>query len=63
MAPQTIDQEWSDLITELIKYHGETGEVKGFLAWPKAGKNSPQYLIIHENKGLQPHYKTLQKNG
>lgn len=48
-------QDETDITTEFIKYQGETGEIKGFLAWPKAGKKFPAVLIIHENKGLQPH--------
>lgn len=48
-------QDDGDLKTEFIKYQGETGEIKGFLAWPKSGKKFPAVLIIHENRGLQPH--------
>lgn len=48
-------QDDGDLRTEFIKYQGETGEIKGFLAWPKSGKKFPAVLIIHENRGLQPH--------
>jgi carboxymethylenebutenolidase len=44
-----------ELMTEFIRYQGETGEMRGFLAWPKAGKKFPAVLVIHENRGLQPH--------
>ena len=50
-----------DLMTEFIKYPGETGDVKGFLAWPKAGKKFPAVLIIHENRGLQPHIQDVTR--
>lgn len=50
-----------DLMSEFIKYQGETGEVKGFLAWPKAGKKFPAVLIIHENRGLQPHIQDVTR--
>ena len=50
-----------DLKTEFIKYTGETGEVKGFLAWPKTGKKFPAVLIIHENRGLQPHIQDVTR--
>ena len=49
------------LKTEFIKYTGETGEVKGFLAWPKTGKKFPAVLIIHENRGLQPHIQDVTR--
>ena len=35
-------QEDPDLITELIKYPGETGDMLAFMARPKAGKNFRQ---------------------
>jgi len=47
--------------TEFIKFTGETGEVKGFLAWPKTGKKFPAVLIIHENRGLQPHIQDVTR--
>jgi carboxymethylenebutenolidase len=54
-------QQDTELMTEFIKYSGETGEVKGFLAWPKAGKKFPSVLIIHENRGLQPHIQDVTR--
>ena len=45
----------NDLITEFIKYPGETGEMKAYLARPKADKKHPAVIVIHENRGLQPH--------
>ncbi len=50
-----------DLMTEFINYPGETGEMKGFLAWPKTGKKFPAVLIIHENRGLQPHIQDVTR--
>jgi carboxymethylenebutenolidase len=50
-----------DLMTEFIKYPGETGEMKAFLARPKAGKKFPAVLIIHENRGLQPHIQDVTR--
>ena len=61
MSATSSYQQDSDLMTELIKYPGETGDVKGFLAWPKAGKKFPAVLIIHENRGLQPHIQDVTR--
>jgi carboxymethylenebutenolidase len=44
-----------DLVTEFIKYPGETGDVKAYLARPKISKKYPAVVVIHENRGLQPH--------
>lgn len=50
-----------ELISEFIKYPGETGDVKAFLARPKAGNKFPAVLIIHENRGLQPHIQDVTR--
>ncbi|MGD0583657.1 MAG: dienelactone hydrolase family protein [Bacteroidales bacterium] len=44
-----------DLNTEFINYPGETGQIKAYLAWPKTKGKYPAVLVIHENRGLQPH--------
>ncbi len=47
------------LLTENITYKGESGNVKAFLTRPKENKKYPAVLIIHENRGLQPHIKDV----
>ena len=54
-------QDDPDLLTEFIKYPGETGDIRGFLAWPKAGKKFPAVIVIHENRGLQPHIQDVTR--
>jgi carboxymethylenebutenolidase len=61
LGASLFDQADPDLMTEFIKYQGETGEMKGFLAWPKAGKKFPAVLVIHENRGLQPHIQDVTR--
>jgi carboxymethylenebutenolidase len=61
-APLNLsDQTDSDLISEFIKFTGETGEIKGFLSRPKSGNKFPAVLIIHENRGLQPHIQDVTR--
>jgi carboxymethylenebutenolidase len=57
-TPFQSDQE---LITEFIKYPGETGDVRAFMARPKAGKKFPAVIVIHENRGLQPHIQDVTR--
>jgi carboxymethylenebutenolidase len=57
----SADQTDPDLVTEFIKYQGETGEIRGFLARPKSGKKFPAVLVIHENRGLQPHIQDVTR--
>jgi carboxymethylenebutenolidase len=50
-----------ELYTEDITYPGETGEIKAFLARPKKKKKYPAVIVIHENKGLQPHIRDVNR--
>lgn len=50
-----------DLLTEFIKYPGATGDVRGFMARPKAGRKFPAVIVIHENRGLQPHIQDVTR--
>lgn len=50
-----------DLVTEFITYKGETGEVKAYLARPKESKKYPAVIVIHENRGLQPHIMDINR--
>jgi carboxymethylenebutenolidase len=62
-SPETIlsEQADPDLVSEFIKYPGETGDIKAFLSRPKSGKKFPAVLIIHENRGLQPHIQDVTR--
>jgi carboxymethylenebutenolidase len=50
-----------DLVTEFIKYPGETGDMKAYLARPKASKKYPAVIVIHENRGLVPHIMDVNR--
>jgi carboxymethylenebutenolidase len=55
------EQTEVEVNTEFINYPGETGDMKAFLAWPKTGKKFPAVLVIHENRGLQPHIQDVTR--
>ena len=61
LGASSADQTDPDLVTEFIKYKGETGEMRAFLARPKAGKKFPAVVVIHENRGLQPHIQDVTR--
>lgn len=44
-----------NLFTDNIIYTGSEGEMKAFLAMPKDKKDLGAVLVIHENRGLNPH--------
>ena len=49
------------LYTETIKYSGENGSVLAYLAKPKGSGKYPAVIVIHENRGLQPHIKDVTR--
>jgi carboxymethylenebutenolidase len=58
---QIVDVNDPRLHTEYITYPGETGEVRAYLARPKGEKKLPAVIVIHENKGLQPHIEDVNR--
>jgi len=61
LKASTAFQDDPDLLTEFIKYPGETGEMRGFMARPKAGRKFPAVIVIHENRGLVPHIQDVTR--
>ncbi len=56
--PSTGD---NDLHTEIIEYPTETGKMRAYMARPKVEKKLPAVVVIHENKGLQPHIQDVTR--
>jgi len=61
MDPNATDSDRPDLITQEIEYPGETGPVRAYLARPKGETKHPAVIVIHENRGLQPHIKDVTR--
>ena len=49
------------LFTETITYAGASGPMTAYLARPKGNKKHPGVVVIHENRGLQPHIKDVAR--
>ncbi len=58
---QTVSEDDSRLHTEYVKYSGKTGEMIAYLARPKGEEKLPGLIVIHENKGLQPHIEDVNR--
>ncbi len=58
---QMIAEDDSRLDTEYIKYPGETGDVRAYLARLKGSEKRPAVTVIHENRGLQPHIEDVAR--
>ena len=59
---QTVPKDDKNLDTKYIEYQGASGKIRGYLAMPKKIKGKiPAVVIIHENKGLQPHIEDVAR--
>ena len=58
---QVVSKDDSRLHVENIKYPGETGDVRAHLARPKGDAKLPGVIVIHENRGLNPHTEDVAR--
>ena len=50
-----------DTVSQFVSYPAPKMEIKAFLAHPKTGEKFPAVVVIHENRGLQPHIQDVAK--
>ena len=50
-----------DLFTEHITYPGSKGEMKAYVARPKKDAKYAAVMVIHENRGLNPHIEDVAR--
>jgi carboxymethylenebutenolidase len=50
-----------DLFTERIVYAGANGEMKAYVARPEKEKKYAAVMVIHENRGLNPHIEDVAR--
>ncbi|HZO46353.1 MAG TPA: dienelactone hydrolase family protein [Xanthobacteraceae bacterium] len=56
-----IDPKDARLNTERVTFETPKGKISGYLARPKAGGKRPTILVIHENRGLNPHLEDVAR--
>jgi carboxymethylenebutenolidase len=61
MNSNATDSDRPDLMTQEIEYPGETGPIRAYVARPKGETQRPAVIVIHENRGLQPHIKDVTR--
>lgn len=49
------------LHTAWIEYPGDKGKMRAYLARPTAEEKRPAVIVIHENRGLQPHIQDVTR--
>ncbi|MBL7863935.1 MAG: dienelactone hydrolase family protein [Cyclobacteriaceae bacterium] len=55
----TITDQDDRLIAETVTYPGDGGDMKGYFARPKTEGRYPAVIVIHENRGLNPHIEDV----
>ena len=58
-SAEVVPADDSRLQIERITAPGETGEIRATLAHPKGDAKLPGLIIIHENRGLNPHIEDV----
>lgn len=58
---ETLSAQDGRLETGRIAYQGEDAEMKAYLAKPKGNKRLGGVVVIHENRGLNPHIEDVTR--
>jgi len=58
---QTIAETDARLVAGEVVYAGSTGQTKGYLARPAGSGRLPSVIVVHENRGLQPHIRDVAR--
>lgn len=58
---EVVSEDDPRLLTEYINYPGETGDIIAFAAQPIGQALIPGVIVIHENRGLQPHIEDVAR--
>ncbi len=59
---QIIPENDSRLATSTAEYDASGTKVTGYLARPKGAQKLPAVLVIHENRGLNPHIQDVARH-
>ena len=59
--PAQIEENDPRIETETVSFDGASGVVSAYVAKPAGADSAPAVIIIHENKGLQPHLKDVAR--
>jgi carboxymethylenebutenolidase len=58
---EIVAKDDSRLFAEYIQYPGTPGGIRAYLARPKGVEKHPAVLIIHQNRGLDPHIEDVTR--
>jgi carboxymethylenebutenolidase len=60
-ASQVVPKDDPRLETGYIEYRGETGKMRAYSAQPKDAGSLAGVIVIHENRGLNPHTEDMAR--
>jgi carboxymethylenebutenolidase len=60
-ASQVVPKDDPRLETEYVKYPTESGEMRAYQARPKGAAKLAGVIVIHENRGLNPHTEDIAR--
>lgn len=49
------------VVAQVVKFAGATGQMSGYQAQPKNVAKMPAILVVHENRGLNPHIEDVTR--
>jgi carboxymethylenebutenolidase len=58
---ETISNQDDRLITERVTYPGDGSDMMAYVARPKENGRYPAVIVIHENRGLNPHIEDVTR--
>src|SRR5581483_9895157 len=58
---QTIPPQDDRIVTDHITYPGDDCTMKGYIAYPKQKGQYGSVIVIHENRGLNPHIEDITR--
>tara|TARA_R110002020_G_scaffold15555_43_gene55498 strand:+ start:11269 stop:12135 length:867 start_codon:yes stop_codon:yes gene_type:complete len=56
-----VPEDDARIETEQVSFDAEGTEVRGYLARPKGAEKRPAVIVIHENRGLNPHTEDVAR--
>ena len=59
--PSHMETGQPELHTEFITYPAGSGGMRALMAYPEGKEKLPAVIVIHENKGLQPHIQDVTR--
>lgn len=49
------------IATDTVRIQAATGDLRAYVARPKAAERSPAVIVVHENRGLNPHIEDVAR--